>query len=108
MATDSSSGLSLPPKNGELREKEDAALQGDDLRLTVTLADREPVQIEVKSSTEVGYVKLLLAERLGVEAWRLRLFYHNDGKEVTLIDPMSLCDFKGIRPPTAELQAQVL
>ncbi|CBZ54885.1 conserved hypothetical protein [Neospora caninum Liverpool] len=108
MATDSSSGLSLPPKNVALREKEDAALRGDDLRLVVALTDRDPVEIEVKSSTEVGYVKLLLAERIGIEARRLRLFYHNDNKEVTLIDPMSLCDFKGIRPPTAELQAQVL
>ncbi|EPT26374.1 hypothetical protein TGPRC2_207240 [Toxoplasma gondii TgCatPRC2] len=108
MATDSSSGLSLPPKNAELREKEDAALQGDDLRLIVALADRNPVEIEVKSSTEVGYVKLLLADRLGIEARRLRLFYHNDSKEVTLIDPMSLCDFKGIRPPSAEIQAQIL
>lgn len=48
MAADNSSGLSLPPKNLELREKEAAVLQGDDLALSVSIPDQDPVEINVR------------------------------------------------------------
>lgn len=48
MAADNSSGLSLPPKNVELREKEAAVLQGDDLALSVSIPDQDPVEISVR------------------------------------------------------------
>lgn len=58
------------------------------------------VFVQVKEANEVGYVKLLLAEKCGVSAGKIQLFFDNK----QLIDPMSLCDHPGIKPPSVNLE----
>ncbi|CDJ65270.1 hypothetical protein, conserved, partial [Eimeria necatrix] len=62
----------------------------------------------VKCSSEVGYVKLLLAQQLGLEPRKLRLFAKGpSGEKKLLIDPMSLCDYKELAAPAATIYAEV-
>lgn len=59
---------------------------------------------QVKESNEVGYVKLLLADKCGVKANRIALLFN--GKQ--LIDPMSLCDHEGVKPPGIDIDVQFI
>jgi hypothetical protein len=59
---------------------------------------------QVKESNEVGYIKLLLAQKYGLDANKIQLFFN----KTPLIDPMSLCDHSGIRPPYVELELRLV
>ncbi|KAK6588235.1 hypothetical protein RS030_6924 [Cryptosporidium xiaoi] len=98
-------GLNLPPKNEELKREEKESMQGESLTLRLHFRDGEECmeEIAVKSSTEVGFVKLQVAGLKGVSAKYIKLF-HN-GKE--MINPMSLCDHVGVSPPTADLDVYI-
>ena len=62
----------------------------------------------MKCSSEVGYVKLLLAQQLGLEPRRLRLYAkRGEGEKLLLIDPMSLCDYKELAAPAATVYAEI-
>ncbi|CDJ58926.1 hypothetical protein, conserved [Eimeria maxima] len=103
----SGQGLSLPPSNASLREEEAAELQGGDMALKIQLAN-DTKQLSVKCSSEVGYVKLLLAQQLGLEPRRLRLYAKGPtGEKLLLIDPMSLCDYKELAAPAATVYAEI-
>ncbi|KAL8428328.1 hypothetical protein Efla_007469 [Eimeria flavescens] len=103
----SGQGLNLPPWNASLRQQETEALQGGDMALQVKLGE-ETKQLSVKCSSEVGYVKLLLAQQLGVESRRLRLYaLAEGGTRKLLLDPMSLCDYPELAAPTATVYAEV-
>ncbi|KAL8273131.1 hypothetical protein Esti_002889 [Eimeria stiedai] len=103
----SGQGLNLPPWNASLRQQETEALQGGDMELQVKLGE-ETKQLNVKCSSEVGYVKLLLAQQLGVESRKLRLYARSgEGEKKLLIDPMSLCDYPELAAPTATVYAEI-
>ncbi|XP_026190296.1 uncharacterized protein LOC34620400 [Cyclospora cayetanensis] len=103
----SGQGLHLPPSNTSLREEETAALQGNDMALRIQIKG-DTKQLSVKCSSEVGYVKLLLAQQLNVDARRLRLYAEGaDGQKKLLIDPMSLCDYKELAASSATLFAEI-
>lgn len=95
-------GLTLPPKNDELKKQEEAALQGSDLTLKLLLPDGSTETMKVKNSTEVGYVKLVLSQRKGVGVQQVSLSF--DGKP--MIDPMSFCDHPGVEPPEVEVKVE--
>ncbi|KAH8582398.1 uncharacterized protein ELE39_001054 [Cryptosporidium sp. chipmunk genotype I] len=94
-------GLSLPPKNEELRREEKESLEGEALTLRLNFKDLDGAVEElcVNSSTEVGFVKLLIAKSKNVQAKDIRIFY--EGKN--MINPMSLCDHPGVSPPSVDL-----
>jgi len=89
------SGLTLPPKNEDLKKKEEKELQGNDLTLKLLLPDGTTESMNVKSSTVVGYVKILLSEKLKVPVGRISLLFKNK----PMINPMSFCDYEGVTPP---------
>ncbi|EAK90218.1 hypothetical protein [Cryptosporidium parvum Iowa II] len=94
-------GLSLPPKNDELRREENESLKGESLTLRLNFKDLDGIveELSVNSSTEVGFVKLLIAKSKNVQAKDIRIF-HN-GKN--MINPMSLCDHPGVSPPSVDV-----
>ena len=64
--------------------------------------------LQVKCSSEVGYVKILLAQQLSVDSGKLRLYAKNaDGHKKLLIDPMSLCDYQELSAPSATVYAEI-
>lgn len=70
--------------------------------------ERRSLFLQVKYSTEVGYVKLLLAQQHNIDSRKLKLFVQcEDGSQKLLIDPMSLCDYKEVKAPAATLIAQL-
>lgn len=95
-------GLTLPPKNDELKKQEEAALHGSDLTLKLLLPDGSTEIMQVKNSTEVGYVKLVLSQKKGVAVHQICLSF--GGKP--MIDPMSLCDHPGVEPPEVEVKVE--
>eukprot|EP00922_Rhytidocystis_sp_ex-Travisia-forbesii_P019052 GHVS01028275.1.p1 GENE.GHVS01028275.1~~GHVS01028275.1.p1 ORF type:complete len:104 (+),score=21.81 GHVS01028275.1:257-568(+) len=92
-------GLTIPPKNDELKKEEEAALHGADLRLNLKMPDESIEVMQIKSSTEVGYVKNLLKVKYGTPVPNITLVW----KGKTLIDPMSFCDYPGLEPPEVEI-----
>ncbi|KAH8741623.1 hypothetical protein FG386_003597 [Cryptosporidium ryanae] len=98
-------GLNLPPKNEELKREEKESMQGENLTLRLHFREGDECveEIAVKSSTEVGFVKLQIAGSRGISARDIKLM-HN-GKE--MINPMSLCDHAGIAPPSADLDVYI-
>eukprot|EP00921_Rhytidocystis_pertsovi_P003434 GHVQ01005950.1.p1 GENE.GHVQ01005950.1~~GHVQ01005950.1.p1 ORF type:complete len:104 (+),score=15.07 GHVQ01005950.1:703-1014(+) len=92
-------GLTIPPKCENLRKEEEQALHGADLRVNIKLPDGKMEVMQIKSSTEVGYVKLLLAQKFGIPVRQVQLVHQN----TPLIDPMSFCDHPKVNPPEIEV-----
>lgn len=94
-------GLSLPPKNDELKEVEKKSLEGEALTLRLNFKDLDGVveELSVNSSTEVGFVKLLIANSKNVQAKNIRILHNGEN----MINPMSLCDHPGVLPPSIDL-----
>eukprot|EP00917_Polyrhabdina_sp_WS-2016_P009931 GHVP01021796.1.p1 GENE.GHVP01021796.1~~GHVP01021796.1.p1 ORF type:complete len:101 (+),score=22.19 GHVP01021796.1:24-326(+) len=99
------SGLQLPGRNSELKKQEEAEMMGEMILLKFTLPDGKEETMEIVSSAEVGYVKLLLSQKLELPS-STRYEFASSGK--ILIDPMSLCDFPHIKPPVAEISVKIL
>eukprot|EP01055_Gregarina_sp_Pseudo9_P000254 Gregarina_sp_Pseudo_9__253@NODE_1160_length_1825_cov_102_493281_g1086_i0_p3_GENE_NODE_1160_length_1825_cov_102_493281_g1086_i0NODE_1160_length_1825_cov_102_493281_g1086_i0_p3_ORF_typecomplete_len110_score23_70_NODE_1160_length_1825_cov_102_493281_g1086_i013041633 len=97
-----SGGLSLPPGNPELREKEKQTLHGDEVLVTIIMPDEAVYQLPVKQGMEVKKVKIQLQEHLKLEHTKFDLYY--DDK--LLIDPISLVDGWGPNPPHFNLRVQ--
>lgn len=77
------------------------------MALQVKLGD-DTTQLSVKCSSEVGYVKLLLAQQLSIDSRKLRLYAKSaEGEKKLLIDPMSLCDYQELAAPAATVYAEV-
>eukprot|EP01053_Blabericola_migrator_P010452 Blabericola_migrator_1__10451@NODE_5918_length_641_cov_346_454704_g3791_i1_p1_GENE_NODE_5918_length_641_cov_346_454704_g3791_i1NODE_5918_length_641_cov_346_454704_g3791_i1_p1_ORF_typecomplete_len110_score26_03ubiquitin/PF00240_23/0_00025RBD/PF02196_15/0_0017Rad60SLD/PF11976_8/0_014UN_NPL4/PF11543_8/0_11Ubiquitin_2/PF14560_6/0_15_NODE_5918_length_641_cov_346_454704_g3791_i1202531 len=89
-----SGGLSLPPKNPELREQEKLTLHGDEVMLTVIMPDGQEHQLQVKQGMEVKKVKVSLQSQLGINYSKFDLYY----EDKLLIDPISLVDGWGPNP----------
>lgn len=94
-------GLTLPPKNEDLKKQEEAALHGKDLTLNLNFEDGKRECMKVKNSTEVGYVKLMLSQTCKVPVKNIA--FHFKGK--LMIDPMSFCDHQGV--DTNEISIEV-
>ncbi|OII74052.1 uncharacterized protein cubi_02854 [Cryptosporidium ubiquitum] len=94
-------GLSLPPKNDELRREEKESLEGEALTLRLNFKDLDGVveELSVSSSTEVGFVKLLIAKSKNVQAKNIQILYNGNN----MINPMSLCDHPGVSPPSIDV-----
>eukprot|EP00914_Ancora_sagittata_P022165 GHVO01044082.1.p1 GENE.GHVO01044082.1~~GHVO01044082.1.p1 ORF type:complete len:114 (+),score=16.74 GHVO01044082.1:24-344(+) len=95
--------LKMPSRNDELRRAEEATMHGADLKVRLMLPHGGVEVMQVKASTEVGYVKLLLSEKLNVPSPKIKLMF----EERTLIDPMSFCDFPGIEPPQVDVHVLI-
>lgn len=77
---------------------------GKDITLKLLLPNGRTHEMQVKESNEVGYVKLLLAQKCGIPATQIQLLF--EGKR--LLDPMSLCDHKGLEPPEVNIDVRYM
>ncbi|EEA06995.1 uncharacterized protein CMU_033800 [Cryptosporidium muris RN66] len=98
-------GLKLPPNNEKLQREEEEVMHGANLTLKLNFPQyqSEVEELSVKSSTEVGYVKLLIGQRKGITAKNIRIFYNG----TQMIDPMSLCDHLGVSPPSIDVDVYI-
>ncbi|KAF7459008.1 Ubiquitin-related domain containing protein [Cryptosporidium felis] len=98
-------GLSLPPKNEELKREEKESLIGESLTLRLHFkdCDGEVEELKVNSSTEVGFVKLQIANARQIQAKNIRIFFN--GKN--MMNPMSLCDHPGVSPPSIDVDVYI-
>eukprot|EP00918_Siedleckia_nematoides_P096832 GHVU01212431.1.p1 GENE.GHVU01212431.1~~GHVU01212431.1.p1 ORF type:complete len:124 (+),score=23.98 GHVU01212431.1:174-545(+) len=121
MAAEQSSkaGFTPPDSSESLKKKqaEHQERQGTPLTCTLRLPDGTEETFEwlpdiglswsyfqVMSSSEVGYVKLLLCQKKDLDGQKVLL--EHGGK--TLMDPLSLCDCPGIASPKATLDVKII
>uniref|UniRef100_A0A0G4IAN6 Ubiquitin-like domain-containing protein n=1 Tax=Chromera velia CCMP2878 TaxID=1169474 RepID=A0A0G4IAN6_9ALVE len=103
-ADQSGAGIVLPGRNEELKKKEAEIIEGAPLTVNLSMPDGSVDTLEITVSKEVGYVKALLSQKLGVAYQKLNLKF--DGRN--MIDPMSFIDHKGVKPPSIDVKVEVL
>ncbi|CEM14892.1 unnamed protein product [Vitrella brassicaformis CCMP3155] len=103
MASEGTGGLALPPKNEELRKQEEEALHGANITVQLQLPDGSSDDMVLPVSKEVGYVKLMLSQKLEIPYNKISLYF----KDKPMIDPMSFCDHPGVAPPIVTVRVEI-